>query len=54
MELQKQISQAKVALFEPNHNKSKNYNMDKIEYINIEGTIKANDFNTLIVPTEED
>ena len=54
MELQKQISQAKVALFEPSHNQSKNYNIDKIEYINIEGIIKANDFNALIIPTEED
>ena len=54
MELQKQILQAKVALFEPSHNQSKNYNIDKIEYINIEGIIKANDFNALIIPIEED
>lgn len=54
MESQKQISQTKVELFEPNHNQSKNYNIGKIEYINIEGTIKANDFNALIVPIEED
>lgn len=54
MELPKQISQAKVALFEPSHNQSKNYNIGKIEYINIEGTIKVNDFNALIVPIEED
>lgn len=54
MELQKQISQAKAALFEPDHNQSKNYNIGKIEYINIEGTIKTNDFNALIVPIEED
>ena len=54
MELQKQISQAKVALFEPDHNQSKNCNIGKIEYINIEGTIKTNDFNALIIPTEED
>ena len=54
MESQKQISQTKVELFELDHNQSKNYNMDKIEYINIEGTIKVNDFNALIVPIEED
>ena len=54
MELQKQISQTKVELFEPDHNQSKNYNMDKVEYINIEGTIKALTSFALIVPIEED
>lgn len=54
MESQKQTSQTKVELFELNHNQSKNYNIGKIEYINIEGTIKTNNFNALIIPIEED